>query len=169
MKKTMIFFSVIICVVLLMKFLSNRTEEYYSEFQISSSINESKNNGVFIKSIKIKPKIYYYLNNVIEFTESWMERKSKIKYSFLFKKKVVFKDKKIICFKTNNNNFFKLFPKVFFVINDLNEGVSIQNRQGDITFYYELPDNNLDNLHMSLLENWKKPREKDIKIVVMSK
>ena len=156
MKKTIliVFISLVAC-VMIYKSYKNSEYEYYSKFNVSESISQSKSRGVFIKKIAIKPDTFTYKNNKISINESWVEYRSFVKYFLLFFRKRKKVNEYTVCFTTNDNAFFYANPKFFFVKDDRDIGVGkqIDAKNKKIIFYFYVANFKKKNFSLSIMSS----------------
>jgi hypothetical protein len=122
--------------------------------------------GVFVQKVEIIPKEIFWNNKRIKFKEAWLEKQSKIEYSLLFFKREIIGTKDKLCFTLNDNDVINKSSRLFFVIGDSGKGVDMQLSGDSVVFETDIDINELSLIQMSLIDNWKQDRKKDITIKV---
>lgn len=95
--------------------LSNSISEYYSINWVSYSIRDSKLKRSFVRELKINPKEFEKDKMNIKFNECWIEKQTRIKYSWLFFSKYYETGKYRLCFTLKNKLLGNTLPSHFFI------------------------------------------------------
>ena len=135
---------------------------------------EAQRSLTYVCPALIEPKEIDYKGQRIEFGEAWVEKRSKPSWFLVWipYRKIVKGYELCFTIKTGNE-LFRKFPSPWFVIGDRGKGVGsiILNPAplNGVLFWESIGEKDAGeiippSLEMSLIDNWKDPRPKNIKV-----
>jgi hypothetical protein len=71
------------------KHITNAINEYYSPGFVSESISEARSHGVFISQPNLKRNVIHWRKSEYLIREAWFEQATRIKYNWIFFKRVI--------------------------------------------------------------------------------
>jgi hypothetical protein len=172
--KWIIFAIVIITLLTLLgvvRYLNNKSVEYYSQYWESFSLDEAKKNDVFIKEVKIIPNQIQRDEKIIKFKNCWIEEQTQIIYKFLFVKTRKYLGRYNLCFTLQNPKSDNIWKDYFFVRDDLGRSFGCRSSVGDkgeykYVFYDHIDKIESRSFKVSILKSWKEERVKNITFVI---
>ena len=106
----------------------NGISEYYSTSWVSTSIQQSREKGSFVCELSAYPKNLEYDGLNIQFDQFWIEKQTKLKYSWVFFSNYYSTGKYRLCFNLKNKDS-KLPFEYFFI--DQNGKSLVMNGDGN--------------------------------------
>ena len=140
--------------------LSNSITEYYSTNWVSYSIKESKLKQAFVRELKISPKEFEKDKMNIKFNECWIEKQTKIKYSWLFFSKYYETGKYRLCFTLKNKFFDNTLPSHFFTDQNKKSFGSMSSVEKQV-FERFIDKNSKEEIEISLVKSFNEPWEEN--------
>ncbi len=171
MKKTVIICGIIAFLLLtIFKFFGNGLGDKGIPSSPCGTSGEAKRSFTYVCPALIEPKVIDYKGQRIEFGEAWVEKRSKPSWFLVWipYRKIVNGYELCFTLKSGDQLFGKTRP--WFVIGDRARGLGVLSFKNTQTLFTEsLGENHADeiiptSLEMSLIDNWKDPRPKNIKI-----
>ncbi|MES2838042.1 MAG: hypothetical protein V4667_11000 [Bacteroidota bacterium] len=155
--------SVVVVILLGLKYLNNGITEYYSQKWVSTTIQDSKAKNAFVRQLTIRPGFLKKDNLEIEFNECWIEQQTRIEYSWLFFKNYIGTGDYNLCFNLKKNYPDMTFVDYFFVHQD-GHAFALNGSGNSNVFDHRVDKNLSGQIKISLVTGWKEKRDTSITI-----